>query len=312
MTARRSNGKNEIAPCAGQRYGVRMNTTAISSCLAAGLLVCAWSVATADTITLKSGVTFKGQILSEDAHEVQIAVSRTADDGIRTIKVIRQSLVERMERGAPDLAIESDPTALGREDGSEPERPDTDGAREAIAKADRLLAGGSYDDAIAAYRVIGTRAETILQENEDDESLQRETLRIREEAARRLVIALEGKHEHIEESIRVAEKEAREVERRMDEHRDEIDKIERESRPRDDRQVRRIGSDVNRPIVSAEIKEHEAWIAVAEKRLTAHRGWVQEQKLMLVNVETEIDIAEEKERQATEARKSAEKARRRR
>ena len=69
------------------------------------LIVLVFSFSTAalraDRVVLKSGATLEGEILSENAYEVKMEVSRNQDGTIRTIKVIDQKLIESMSRGQP-------------------------------------------------------------------------------------------------------------------------------------------------------------------------------------------------------------------
>lgn len=257
----------------------------------------------ADSVTLKSGAVLTGEIVNEDAYELTLKVSRTADGGIQTLKVIDQAHVERLQRDTPAVAIEPDPGATATlsapaEDATPP--PSLEAWREAIRRADALTAEGRYDEAIARFRRVMEQAEyadAAGATNHASAATRLETLQLREEAGRHLVISLRGKLDFKEEAINAAETSAAKLERRIGDDRAALQDLENEDPNRTP--ARRLGDSIADNDAATRRRDLQERITLDQNRLRTHQRWAREETLALVNLQSEIKIAETGARQAT-------------
>lgn len=259
----------------------------------------------ADTVTLKSGAVLTGEIVKEDAYELTLKVSRTADGGIQTLKVIEQTRVDRLQRDTPAVAIEPEPGATATlsppaEDAAPP--PSLEAWRETIRRADALTAEGRYDEAATRFRRVMEQAEhadAASATNHASAATRVETLQLREEAGRHLVIALRGKLDFKEEALQAAEASAQKLERRIEDDRATLQDLENGDKDRDPAHARRLGDSIDDTDASTRRRDLQERITFDENRLRTHRRWAREEALALVNLQSEIKIAEAASRQAT-------------
>jgi hypothetical protein len=259
-----------------------------------------------DSVKLKSGAVISGEIQAENADELRLLVSRTATGDIQTVKIIAQRAIAGLQRDMPTVAVEPDPEAAPAPAEAAPAvevAPTLAACREAIRRADGMTGEGRYDEAAAQFRAVidrTGRAATVEAANEPARRL--ELLQLRQEACQHLVIALRGKLNLREETLRAADDTARRLERRLEEERDALDDLRKEEdQERDETpKARRMGDAFTASETEKRARALVDQIAREETRLRAHRQAMSEEQRAIVNLESEIKIAEAGARQATD------------
>lgn len=265
------------------------------------------TAASADRVTLKSGAVLTGEIVGEDAYEVRLLVSRTRAGDIQTVKVISQDAVAGMERDAPTVATEDAPGAPSAPTpAAETEAPS--GAepvdlRHAVQRADQTTAQGLYDDAARDYRAVIAEVERQRDAMTPEvRTAQRarllDLLQIRQDASRHLVVALEGKRDAKKETLRAMDQTTLQLDRRASQIREEIAKQERGNRQGDGRNTHRLGEAADSQSASALLRELNDRAAQTQIQQRNHQQRVQEARLEIVNMESELDLATQQAKQA--------------
>ncbi len=262
----------------------------------------------ADTVTLHSGTVLTGEIVGENAHEVRILVSRTADGDIETVKVVRQSAVADLRRDRPAVAIEANPGAAASRETETPAEPDFGPRlgvwRETLKQADAQTAEGAYDAAIEHLRGVIDQTEHAQTQTAAPDVLL-PVLEVREHAYRHLVITLRGKRQSQDEALRAEETAALRLERTLLDARREMETLQRPQSATDSSGIRRLGDGADRAPASARQRELEEQIATGQARLQAYRRWAAETRQAQVNLDAEIKLAEASARRAETERNNA-------
>jgi hypothetical protein len=287
------------------------------------VLIAGWGAVRADTIRLKSGAVITGEIVGENARELQVLVSHTQAGDIRTVKFISQDSIAAMQRDKPEVAVEPDPVSADAAAADAKARttpiPAADPAslRAALKNADSLTGIGRYDEAIQGYRAaieVAERQRDALRQSEhpEDRALLLEELEVRNEAYARLGITLRGKYDSRRKALDTAQGAAHDLERTITQDQRDIAALRRTVAQQGDMHVQRLGTGREAPAEAKRIRELETRVTACQQRLQAQEEWIATEKLALVALESDRKLASEKAQRAldeTEAVQRASRAR---
>lgn len=253
----------------------------------------------ADEVKLKSGAVIEGQILSETQHEVQVMVARNRAGTIKTLKIINREEVSSMSRGAATVRFVDEPTGPRASTpetptGEDEEEMNLEKVEDYLEQSDGLLSQGKYDEAITRFNTVASseKLENLAETGVTDEAAEALDLRIR--AYKLWAIALEGKAEHQEEAQDNAkeqiEDKLRDAKQKLrDRERDE----ERNDRDRSNRRIE-MRSRQYAPGATTPIEDFEQELLYWEAQQDKFTEWASRNELDILNMESEIELIEEK------------------
>ncbi|MFP6905447.1 MAG: hypothetical protein VCG02_09540 [Verrucomicrobiota bacterium] len=163
------------------------------------------SVAWTDTLELISGEVLEGEMLSENARELEFEISRTRSRSYRNVLIVSHDVIKKISRTTPKPQILPEITEDSRLSNDTPKEVK---ATYSLAKLQDLLRqnkslmeDGKYDESIALYKSVvdeayeASKVETNL-------LARMELATVEESGYKYWIVALEGKGDSLEEKER--------------------------------------------------------------------------------------------------------------
>jgi hypothetical protein len=162
-------------------------------------------VAWTDTLELISGEVLEGEMLSENARELEFEISRTRSRSFRNVLIVSHDLIKKISRTTPKPQILPEITEDSRLRSDTPKEVKATYSRaklkDLLRQNKSLMEDGKYDESIALYKTVvdeayeASKVETNL-------LARMELATVEESGYKYWIVALEGKGDSLEEKER--------------------------------------------------------------------------------------------------------------
>ena len=163
------------------------------------------SVAWTDTLELISGEVLEGEMLSENARELEFEISRTRSRSYRNVLIVSHDVVKKISRTTPKPQILPEITEDSRLSKDAPKEVKATYSlarlQDLLRQNKSLMEEGKYDESIALYKSVvdeayeASKVETNL-------LARMELATVEESGYKYWIVALEGKGDSLEEKER--------------------------------------------------------------------------------------------------------------
>jgi hypothetical protein len=261
------------------------------------------SVVWADTLELISGEVLEGEILTENARELEFEISRTRSRSFRNVLIVSHDLVKRLSRSTPKPKILAEITESTRLNNEPPQEVDVtyslEKLKDLLRMNEGLMENGQYDDAIALYKSV---VDDAYEASKVESNLvaRMELTEVQERGYKFWIVALDGKQDSMKEKERRLETI---VENEVDVAEDNLDKardLARQNSRSNDRTVVKLGSGRTRsPVATGGQSDKTLQLiydqAVAKK--SQFDAWAKTNAAEIKNLEAEAALLKEKNKQ---------------